>query len=413
MNDLEDRVRRALHADFRDIATDPLLGDVHRGATRRRRRRTAGAVVASALVVAGAVGIATQVGGDPGASPDPLPATQSPAPTQPPLPEGATQGVVDVSVASPDHVFRLTTNIGCVACSTVWRQDSAASGGWERLHDFGRDSYVGKVDATYGPVTDLVMAVDGVDGWAWGQRLYSTHDGGQTWAPVTVGPGRLDTEFGHQVRVTDEYAWSLLRTDQGLELWRTELGSDDWSRADAPDMAGVSGMLTTAAYVGLETSDEGLSAPRVQYSNDGKDWKELDNPCSGENQTYPGESAVFIICADRPATESSPSATATVYRSTDLTTWTEFGRSTSVITGVHALGDDDLLLVHEHSRATMLTHAGSTTVDLGLQPGEETFQSDAPWSGDVVMLATSDLRLVGSTDRGRTWHIVGDPPNHG
>ena len=102
-----------------------------------------------------------------------------------------------------------------------------------------------------------------------------------------------------------------------------------------------------------------------------------------------------------------------MYRSTDLSSWTEFGRSTSVITGAYALGDDQFLLVHEHGRATLVTPGGSTTVNLGLQPGEEVFESDAPWSGDVVLLTTSAHRMVGSTDRGLSWHIVGDPPNHG
>jgi hypothetical protein len=395
MNDLEERVRRGLRTDVSGVGAERLLHDVHRGTARRRRRRAAAIVAASVLAIAGAVGLVTQLGSQEDAVRPPT--TQLPTPT-PTLPAGATQGVIDVSVVSPDRWFRLTTNVGCVGCSTVWQNDQSAEGGWERLHDFGRDAYVGKVDPMFGPVTDVVMAVNGIDGWAWGQRLFSTHDGGRTWDPVTTGPGRQNNEYGHQVGVTDQYAWSLLRTDQATELWRSPLGADDWSRADAPNMGGVSGMFTTSSHVGLETSDEGLSSPRVQYSTDGATWSELANPCGGENQTYRGESAVFILCAEGDNG-------ATVYRSLDLAHWKVFAHSTGAVIAVYGLDDDTLLIIGKSGKGSLLTSGGTRPVDLGLAPGEETFGSDAPWSGDLVMLTTSK-RLIGSSDRGVTWHPV-------
>jgi len=152
MNHLEDRVRRALRADVSGVVTEQVLADVHRGADRRWSRRTA-SVAAAAVVVAimGVTGVAAQLRGDDGAGPSPQPTTQSPtqSPTTtqsagPELPPGAAQGVIDVSVVGPDAVFRLTTNVGCVACSTVWRRDASAEGGWLWLHDFeGEDAYAG------------------------------------------------------------------------------------------------------------------------------------------------------------------------------------------------------------------------------------------------------------------------------
>jgi hypothetical protein len=420
MNDFEDRVRRALRSDVPGVDTEPLLAEVHRGATRRRRRRVAGTIAASVLVVAGAVGVATQVGGDPGAVPDPLPATKSPSPTAPALPDGAAHGVIDVSVVSADRWFRLTTNVGCVACSTVWRNDQSAEGGWERLHDFGEEAYAGKVDPTFGPVESLVMAEDGENGWAWGLRLYSTHDGGRTWSAVTTGPGR-PTEFGHQVAITDTTgtAWSLLRTDQGTELWRTSLGSDAWVRADAPNMSGVSGMLALSDYVLLETSDEGLSAPRLQYYRygDGLPWGEVPNPCQGENAAYPSTSVAFMLCksgngatAYRLVGVDHPTAGQPAFR------WHEYARMTGVVTAVYATDDRHLLVVGRRGRATLLTDDGTaaaaitpTPVDLGLEPGEEA--GPASSTGGLALITTfSDsgaARLLGSTDGGQTWHEVG------
>jgi hypothetical protein len=421
MNDFEDRVRRALRADVPDVHAEPLVADVRRGVARRRRRRTAGAIAASALLIAGAVGVATRIGGDEGGTPEPLPATESPSPTQPPLPDGASQGVIDVSVVSADRWFRLTTNVGCVACSTVWQNDQSAEGGWERLHDFGEEAYVGKVTATFGPIERLVMAEDGENGWAWGRRLYSTHDGGRTWTAVTTGPGRVDSEYGHQVRITDATgtAWSLLRTSQGTELWRTSLGSDAWVRADAPNMSGVSGMLALSDYVLLETSDEGLSAPRLQYYRygDGLPWGEVANPCQGENAVYATTSVAFILCGSgkgaivhRLIGAEHPVAGQPAFQ------WHEFGRTSGVVTAAYALDDRHLLVVGRRGRATLLTDNGDTvdalasptSVDLGLEPGEETGSSSS--SGDLVLVTTfggtAGDRLIGSADRGLTWHAM-------
>ncbi|HET6168483.1 MAG TPA: hypothetical protein VFE07_16755 [Marmoricola sp.] len=410
MNDFEDRVREALRTDVRDVEPEQLLADVHKGATRRRRRRVAGTIAAAVVVIAGAAGVATTIRGDEGTSPEPIPATQAPTPTptptQPTLPAGATQGVIDVSAVSSDSVYRLTTNVGCVACSTVWRRAPGGDGPWERLHDFGADAYVGKVNAAFGPVTNLVMARGTDDGWAWGQRLYATHDGGRTWTHVTTGPGRIDGEFGHQVVLTDKYAWSLLRTDSGTELWSTSLGSDEWTRVDAPNMSGVSDMAATADQVALNTSDEGLSGPRYQYSTDGRHWDELDNPCAGENQIYTTDSAAFIICADQAATEASPSSSATVYRTTDFSSWARFGRSTGVITGVHPLDGDHLLVIGDAGSARVLTADGAEPVEhLDLAPGVETFESSS--AQGVSYLVTSDNRLWSSQDDGMNWHPVG------
>jgi hypothetical protein len=422
MNDFEDRVRRALRSGVPAVEVEPLLAEVHRGATGRRRRRIAGAIAASALVVAGAAGVATTVRGDEGTLPEPPLATQTSSPSpSPTLPAGASRGVIDVSVISADRWFRLTTNVGCVACTTVWQNEQSAEGGWERLHDFGTEAYVGKVDPTFGPIERLVMAEDGENGWAWGRRLYATHDGGRTWAQVTTGPGRVDNEFGHQVGITDATgtAWSLLRTGRGTELWRTSLGSDEWVRADAPNMGGVSGMLTLTDYVLLETSDEGLSAPRLQYyrDGDGLPWGEVANPCQGENAAYAGISVAFMLCGSGNG--------ATAYRLVGVEhpvagkpafEWYEFGRTSGAVSSVLAIDDRHLIVVGTRGRATLLTDRGgavdapatSTAVDLGLGPGEETGSVSSPSSDRLVMVTTfgaaTGARLLGSTDSGRTWH---------
>jgi hypothetical protein len=399
MNHLEERVRRALHAEFSGIETEQVLADVHRGADRRRNRRAAAVAAASVAAIVGLAGVAALLHGDEGARPEPLssPRTATTAPAEPGLPPGATHGVIDVSVAAPDAVFRLTTNVGCVACSTIWRQDPSVEGGWQRLHDFeGKTAYGGEVDPSFGPVEYFAMSANGRDGWAWGQRLHSTHDGGRTWTQIDFGPGGL-TDQGHGVQLSTNYAWSLFRSaESGTQLFRTPIGADDWATVRTPGLSGVSGIVTVGDRVVLEASGEGLTRPRLLVSETGATWSELDLPCGGENEVLPAESVAFVLCADGTG--------ATVYRSVDLTDWEVFGESTGVVSAVHPLSDERLLIVGDAATARLMTPSGTTPVDLGLRPGEETYRSSS--SGELSYVTTFDSRLLGSTDGGHSWHEV-------
>lgn len=402
MNDVEGRLRAGLRADITTIDTEGLLADVQHGVARRRRRRLAIAVVATIVAVVGGIGAAATVRG----SDDTLPpvTTRTPTPT---LPPGATSGIVSIS-ASGDEVYRLTVNLGCVACSTLWRQEPSAAGGWERLHDFGTDAYAGPADPVSGPVTDFVMGSDG-NGWAWGLRLFATHDGGRTWAEVTTGPGRTTTDSGHQVVVTDpsagQYAWSLLRTDRGTELWRTPASSDGWTRIRAPHLNGASGILTIGRHVALEISDEGLADPRLQYSPDGTTWGTVADPCPGDHRILPALSVAFVLCPGKHATTVHV-LTGPEHQVLDLDHWETIGTLPNRNgDAAFPLGDDRVLVVARSGAARLVTLDGTSPVDLGLEPGEE--PSGSAIGTDQVLLTTygadQHTGLLRSTDGGLTW----------
>jgi hypothetical protein len=100
-------------------------------------------------------------------------------------------GTVAVAGTPAGEAFTVSANQGCTApCSTIWKQDS--SGSRTRLVTF-----VAK-DAQYheGPVVGIAMSPDGRDGWAWGEYLYATHDGGATRRGQSPGPRTAGLGFG-------------------------------------------------------------------------------------------------------------------------------------------------------------------------------------------------------------------------
>jgi hypothetical protein len=404
VNALENRVRRALHADLAGPGADRLLGDVHRGATLRRRRRRAAVVAASVVAVAGVVGIATSLADDEHAAPSPSPASQlpSPSPTESPLPPDAPRGVMAVSVAAPDQVFRLTENVGCTGCSTVWRGDG--SGRWDRLHDFAPED-AAELDGDSGPVGDLVMARNGQDGWAWGKRLYSTHDGGHTWARVTNLPGRPSAN-PHFIAVTGSAAWGVSFDRHGPHVYRTPVGADDWATVPAPHLDRVVGLDTVGERVVLEEKSDGRSNDLLVSSlDDGATWSTLQMPCRGEEN---GGSVELAMCLASQGAQPTASRPLTFYRTTDLASWSVVGHSSSGINALQPVADDLVLVVLRGRRATLMRPGGTTPVDLPLAPGDQIDQSS--WSGDVAYVTVYgealDYYLITSTDRGRTWRRV-------
>lgn len=273
MTDLETRLRDGLHGDVQQPDVDGFLAGVRRGAAwRRGRRASAGVALVVAAAIAGSV--ALQSGHDHRTPPQPV--THSPSPTS------DTAGrVVDLD-ASGGEVYRLTWNLGCSACSTVWLHDP--SGSWTHLYDFaGRAAYGGHVTPRYGPVDTLTMAANGRDGWADGRLLWATHDGGRTWSVVEGGPGDR-TIYGRDVAIGTHVAWAMRHRLSAGSLWRTTLGSDSWQRVEGVsrirDLVRFAG-VTDDDRVALQVSGEGGSGNALVVGTPGH-WSHVALPSSAD-----------------------------------------------------------------------------------------------------------------------------------
>lgn len=255
MSDLETRLRQELDSPVVAGDTAMWLRSVRRRVALRRGVRTGSVVVGVVAVLVGSTVLLQGLHGQ-GTPPEPV---KSPSATAS-VPAGAERpGVVGLSVAG-NRVYRLTYDVGCRECDSVWLRQP--SGGWERLYDFkGLAAYGGtRLGMTqFGPIDSFTMAPDGTDGWAWGQRFWSTHDGGRTWTAIAGGPGQR-TLYGRKVVAGSRYAWAARTTFQGGTLWRSRVGSDSWRQvAGAPgtdELWGIIGVLPDGGVaIGAYRSD--------------------------------------------------------------------------------------------------------------------------------------------------------------
>lgn len=382
MSNLEDALRGAFGSDLFTQA-DELVGDIRRGAEQRRARRTtviaAGAVAAVVAVIG--IGSATLSDGDQG-TPDPAP---SPTPTvTDTAPKPARPGPESMAVEAVGDLVWVTVRESDCGCTVLWRHDA---GGWSRLYDFPRE-YVER----------LAFAPNGLDGLAAdGSKVWATHDSGRTWTngrvPLDGDPERGDSFV---VDADSQHVWAA-NIISGT-LWRAPVGTETFERV--PVDGDVWNLELLDGAIAVEPAPEGegntTSVPLISR-DDATTWAELPFPCDGENQLLPAFRAVFALCSDG-------ADSATVYRSTNLSTWEVFGTSTGYLSNTVPLGDDRILLTGEQD--VLLTEPGPVEVDTGISENVQ-FASDAQiWSvaftGAQTYLATTNGLIV-STDDGLTW----------
>jgi photosystem II stability/assembly factor-like uncharacterized protein len=107
------------------------------------------------------------------------------------------------------------------------------------------------------------------DGWAFGQQLWSTHDGGHTWKQISE-PGPIS-----DLEASGGYAYALI----GGQLLRTPVSSDAWAK-----VAGVS-PGTSATSISLHGKAIWIvvgGAPgsgKLLTSSDGASWQTFADPC--------------------------------------------------------------------------------------------------------------------------------------
>jgi photosystem II stability/assembly factor-like uncharacterized protein len=247
MDQLERSLREALlELPPPEVDTEGVLSRVHAGAGRRRRSRVAFGAMAVLAVVTGIAWAVQPTDLAHGGTHVAGPSTSSPAsggtttPTSAPTPAVA---VLSVTASSPD-TFWVLGSTGCprTDCATIQRTDTAGKTFTPLAVPSGATV---TRSATTGSISNLRFDHDGVDGWAYGGGLWSTHDAGQSWQPVAFH--RTDRIVALEVWASSAYA--LLRHRDGtVDLLRSDVADDNWSVIDT-------GLRTSDAAGGMALSD--------------------------------------------------------------------------------------------------------------------------------------------------------------
>ncbi|GAB3408532.1 WD40/YVTN/BNR-like repeat-containing protein [Flindersiella endophytica] len=264
---LEDRMRRGLQTDgWKLPADEAMLDRVHTGARRRRRRQQAGMALAAIAVVAGGVGGAgyatTYLKDDqsttasqqdtattntttptpstmlasPGSSEKSTEGRNTPESTVPPADETSEPRNEDKTtvrlkpVPAGFHAASLTAT----SAERFWVLGANGDNASVALTDDGGKNFgqVGAFDARVAndQTTDAttvhdVRFADDDNGWAYGNALWATNDGGQKWERTKGVPGeveRLEAENGR--------AYALARAGDSWSVWSTKAGSPTWQQ---------------------------------------------------------------------------------------------------------------------------------------------------------------------------------------
>lgn len=367
----ESRVRRALEEPV-TVEEARLMHAVRRETERRRRRRTAlvGALTAAAALALGSVTILGVIrGADPGAVPRP----------------GLEDPVAAFYPAAEDQLWAVTRDPDCAGCSRLWHGDGTATG-WRLRHGFDQSPYAAQ----------LRMAPNGMDGWAWFGRdwLQSTHDGGRTW----LIPGVDLRSANVEIRITGDTVWLLLYGGrEGVQLWSSAVGSDDWRQEDPPPpgsdryaLTTLDGQLLVVDYPRLRPT--GVSAPPFAERH--------EIPCVSQPlPPLPSDGALWATCDTDGGVD--------VLRSTDGRQWTYVVHSPATAAGAFPISAQ---------RAFVVTATGARVISTTGQPlgeaslGLETFESvedGAFVTARIGFLLTSQGSIVRTDDGGRTWDEIG------
>jgi len=371
MTDLETRLREGLASEPAPVSADALLHDVRRGVVRRRARGATGAVVVvTAAIVAASVGVQHGRSAQP-----PLPA-HSPSASSRATADAAGTGRVTDLVAAGSSVYRLTSDLGCTACSSVWRRTDS---GWEHLHDFGGHLY------------SLVMSADRQDGFAWGRTLWATHDGGHTWAQVSDGPGGR-TIFGRGLAVGTHDVWALRRGAGTSSLWRSALGSDTWQRVvDAPRLREIVSVspVVSGDRVAFQVAGESGSGNALVVGRPGS-WREVAIPFGSEVEVRTDGTTFWA---------SNPEPQGVRLSRLSGHTWQDLGRVRAQ--GWWPLDGERVLL--QRATAAIFTDRGTEPTDL--RPGAGITALSRTDDGTYWLMTTGG-RVLTSTN-GAHWTIVG------
>jgi photosystem II stability/assembly factor-like uncharacterized protein len=366
----------------------------------------------AAAVVVALTGTALAVAGTgPSGSPD-IAAGTTPTPATSPADEPTAR--TDPPTGRPSMLPVGTTGFDATPGGSLWRVSATTCGDWA-CAEIIRSAGDGLGAETVGliefddeaeadlyelPPVELVrVGEDERDLWAFGQQLWSSHDGGATWDRQKLsGDNRLGRVLVEPVG-DDVYA---LQDGGPVRLWRSPASTDDWTVVPLPGGVEYADHLTSIGDTLVVTAY--LDDRRVLLLNDGGDtWRQGQAPCQGEAGPVRTSGTILTMPCPAEGITFDRGAQVIVWRSPDGETWTPFAgvRHSSYLDDVFPV-DDTTVFAVTGDGGLLVTADGQEQVDL------PTGKDDSSLFGRFVTpergyLLTSPQQLLGTEDGGHTW----------
>ena len=161
-----------------------------------------------------------------------------------------------------------------------------------------------------GGVSELHFA-DQLDGWVYGDTLWATHDGGNTWNQLRLGGSIVAMASGLGVAYALVQACaSCSPPADSVRLYRSAVGADAWALVPGVDLSGQPELVAEGATVFLLSGNP----TEILRSSNGAPFVALTNPCPADPDS-PGlgplsmaasdPSDLAFLCSDGAAAGSS------------------------------------------------------------------------------------------------------------
>jgi hypothetical protein len=434
-----------LHERIEPLAPPPGTFDaIRRRARRRKYRKLAVSAGAAAAIVAAAVTVpqfvrlpvesAKDVAG--GAATTTAPRTELPRQTGGPNVEGGASPVPlpsgnpvppnfkpsSLTAVSSQTIFTIGQagtpgQCATVYCTSVARTQNAG-GSWAGLPA----PLTGSPDGATG--VGQIRFLEGINGWAFGPELWSTHDGGEQWKQISTGGRRVI-----DVETVGERAFAIEATCTGtgadyaaqctsFTLYSTPAKADDWTKvggsttgltvAGTADAGATGSMASSTALILTQSSGYLLAPDGTLYSgpvNGSGEWKIVHQlPCSpGQAQADGQPSGALLGALSASSLILDCTQTGHVYLSSNAgLSWQQTSASPAASTATSVTVSQAASVILATSQGIEVLPTGSTTWRMATLTGSS--GNPAGGFGYVGMTNGLDgMALPANTAGGTVW----------